>query len=260
MSTLSEALAPRSDQLNADELIAGPRTLKLTGGKITSDGRQQRMTLSYEGDNGKPFKPCKTMGRAMVMLWKLTDEGFTEQVKGKSVRVYRDPEVTFGAEGQVGGIRISHVSHIEKATSVKLTVSQGKKAIFTFHPMPTDASANRSDQAATETTIDDARDAIANAATLDDLKRVWLMKIMAPFRDELKAEMEERKAALAAFDDPATPQTPAQTRETLLMRIAAADDDATLTEIDGDFQASGLEGSDRDRVAEALEAARGRVS
>lgn len=136
MTTLSEALAPRSDQLNADDLIPGPRTIKITGAKVTKADRQLRITLNYEGDNGKPFKPCKTMGRAMVMVWGITDDDYEQQFVGKSIRVYRDPEVKFGDQGAVGGIRISHMSHIDAPKTVKLTVSQGKKSNFVFQPLP----------------------------------------------------------------------------------------------------------------------------
>jgi hypothetical protein len=89
MSTLAEALAPKSDQLNADDLIAGTRVLKITGARIAKDGRETRIILNFEGDQGKPWKPCKTMGRAMVMAWAITDEA---QFVGKSVQVYRDPD------------------------------------------------------------------------------------------------------------------------------------------------------------------------
>lgn len=190
MTTLSEALAPKSDQLNADDLIPGPRVLKITGGRTAKDGRQTRIILSFEGDQGKPFKPCKTMGRAMVMVWGLTDEGFASQVIGKSIRVYRDPEVTFGDQGQVGGIRISHMSHIDKPARRKLTVSQGQKREFIFHPLVTDSAATF--------TIDQARADIEFAASLDDLKTVWLRKSMTPFRANLQGDLDARKAALSA--------------------------------------------------------------
>lgn len=138
MTTLAEALAPRSDQLNADDLIPGPRVLKFTGVRVIKDGRDIKLVLNFEGDNGKPWKPCKSMGRAMVMAWGITDENITQMI-GKSVRVFRDPEVSFGDQKQIGGIRISHMSHITKPAQIKLTVSQGKKAMFTFHPLVTDA-------------------------------------------------------------------------------------------------------------------------
>lgn len=185
MSTLAEALAPRSDQLNADDLIPGPRTLKITGARIVRDGRDTKIVLNYEGDNGKPWKPCKTMGRAMVIAWAIEDES---QMIGKSVRVYRDPDVKFGDQGVVGGIRISHMSHIDKPANVKLTVSQGKKGMFTFHPLVTEASAG---------SIDAARTAIANAPDLDALKAVWTSKAMAPFRETLQPDLDARKAALS---------------------------------------------------------------
>ena len=137
MSTLAEALAPKSDQLNADDLIAGPRVIKFTKARISKEDRQTKIVLNYEGDNGKPWKPCKTMGRAMVMAWGITDEA---QLVGKSVRVYRDPEVKFGDQGAVGGIRISHMSDIAKPAIIKLTVSQGKKSLFTFHPLVTETA------------------------------------------------------------------------------------------------------------------------
>lgn len=171
MTTLSEALAPRSDQLNADDLLSGPRVFKLTGGRVSSEGREKKLVLSYEGDNGKPWKPCKTMGRAMVMVWALTDEGFAQQIAGKQVRLYRDPEVRFGDQGEVGGIRISHMSHIDKPVSIKLTVSQGKKSIFTFHPLPT-AAAKPIDLEAAQKWADDHLGFVAGSMTTERLAEV----------------------------------------------------------------------------------------
>lgn len=183
-----EALAPRSDQLNADDLIAGPRVIKITGARIVRDGRDTKIVINFEGDNGKPWKPCKTMGRAMVMVWGITEP---EQLVGKSLRLYRDPEVRFGDQGAVGGIRISHMSHISGKKAVKLTVSQGKKGNYEFSPLVTEVKPEP---------IDQARNAIANAPDLEALKNVWLAKSMAPFREQLQADLDARKAALSAID------------------------------------------------------------
>lgn len=191
MSTLAEALAPRSDQLNSDDLIPGPRVLKITNAKIVNDARQLKVVLNYEGDNGKPWKPCKSMGRAMVMAWGITDES---QFVGRSVMVYRDPEVSFGDQKQIGGIRISHMSHLEKDASVKLTVSQGKKAIFTFKPL-----AGPSEPA--PLTLEDARADLEVASDLAALERAWKRKAMAPFRDELAETLAFRKSQLTPAVD-----------------------------------------------------------
>jgi len=192
MSTLAEALAPRSDQLNADDLIAGPRVLKITGARIAKDGRETRIILNFEGDQGKPWKPCKTMGRAMVMAWAVTDEA---QFVGKSVQVYRDPTVKFGDQGEVGGIRVSHMSHIAKPVNIKLTVSQGKKGMFTFHPLVTVVPGTDG------LTLEQARADMDEAADLDALKAVWVRKTMAPHREALQDHLEERKAVLAFADN-----------------------------------------------------------
>lgn len=209
MTTLAEALAPRSDQLNADDLIAGPRTLKITAARIAKDDRQTKIIINYEGDNGKPWKPCKTMGRAMVMAWAITDEA---QLVGKSVRVYRDPEVKFGDQGAVGGIRISHMSDITKQVSIKLTVSQGKKGMFTFAPL-------LSEVAKPKKTADEwANDHIAfvtGAATLERLDAVQLSgkpsmdKLgSGPVYDRVTAAYAKRLAELSPADDDADPFEP----------------------------------------------------
>lgn len=192
MSTLAEALAPKSDQLNADDLISGNRVLKITGARIAKDGRETRIILNFEGDQGKPWKPCKTMGRAMVMAWAITDE---EQFVGKSVQVYRDPTVKFGDQGEVGGIRVSHMSHIAKPVNIKLTVSQGKKGMFTFHPLVTVVPGTDG------LTVEQARIDMDEAADLDALRAVWTRKAMAPHREALQEHLDERKAVLAFADN-----------------------------------------------------------
>lgn len=222
MSTLTQALAPKSDQLNADDLIPGPRTIKITGARIGKDERQLRITLSFEGDNGKPFKPCKTMARAMVLVWGITDENFAEQFVGKSIRVYRDPEVKFGDQGAVGGIRISHMSHIDSAKTVKLTVSQGKKANFVFQPLPTLAATGGNADAAANW----ANGYIAKLETFGDLAaveahetaRAAKLAELGQKRPELHKLVIEalavRKAALADdwSDDTHQPPTDASPR------------------------------------------------
>ena len=48
--------------------------------------------------------------------------------------LYRDPNVTFGGV-QVGGIRISHMSHIDREMRFALTVSQKKRAAYAVRPL-----------------------------------------------------------------------------------------------------------------------------
>ena len=129
MNDMAATIAPKSDQINADDLIAGPRTITIREVKI-APGTEQPVAVFFEGDNGKPFLPCKSMRRVMVALWGPDASAYT----GRAMTIYRDPSVTWGGM-EVGGIRISHMSHIDKTTVVVLTATKKARKPFTVHPM-----------------------------------------------------------------------------------------------------------------------------
>lgn len=120
---------PKSDQINADDLIGGPRTITITRMAIdpTSD---QPVGVYFEGDNGKPYKACKSMRRVMIHAWGPDASKYA----GQSMTIYRDPSVMFGGM-QVGGIRISHMSGIDKPLTMALTATKAKRALFTVKPL-----------------------------------------------------------------------------------------------------------------------------
>lgn len=108
----------KSDQLNADDLIGGPITARIVNVRVTG-GDQQPVTVELDGGH-KPWKPCKTTMRVLAALW---GPRAGEWV-GRTVRLYRDPAVKYGGV-EVGGIRISGMSHIDKPKV--LTLSSSKK-------------------------------------------------------------------------------------------------------------------------------------
>lgn len=122
MTDLSTTIDPKSDQLNADDLIAGPRTITITRVVGNSD-KDQPISIFFEGDKGKPYKPCKSMRRVLVQLWGKDGGAYT----GRAMTLYRDPKVKFG-DIECGGVRISHLSHIESDIQLVLTATRGKKA------------------------------------------------------------------------------------------------------------------------------------
>jgi hypothetical protein len=182
---LSKFVEAKSDQLNADDLIGGPRTITVRDVKETGD-KEQPISIYFEGDNGKPYKPGKSMRRVMCQIWAPKASDWPQ---GASMTLYRDPSITFG-KLEVGGIRISHMSHMDAERTVPLTVRQGQKAGFKVKPLQMQG------QAPAEATIEDARGAIKGAANLEALEKAWRSKGMAPFRDQLQADMEARKAQL----------------------------------------------------------------
>jgi len=130
MTDLSQTVAPKSDQMNADDLIAGPRTITIR--RVTADpsSPEQPVAIYFDGDNGKPYKPCKSMRRVMIAAWGADGA----QYPGRSMTLYRDPSVQFGGM-QVGGIRISHMSHIDRDLTMALTVTKARRAGFTVRKL-----------------------------------------------------------------------------------------------------------------------------
>lgn len=124
MSTEEDSIArfivAKSDQLNADDLVAGPITVRIHGARVTG-GAEQPVTVDI-GPDHRPWKPCKTSMRVLAALW---SERPSEWV-GRSIRLYRDPTVKYGGV-EVGGIRINGMSHIDGAKRITLAASKKAK-------------------------------------------------------------------------------------------------------------------------------------
>lgn len=118
---LASTVIPKSDQLNADDLISSPRTIRITAVKSGSTP-EQPVSIFYEGDAGRPYKPCKSMRRILISIWGDESSAYV----GRSLTLFRDPNVRFGSD-ETGGIRISHASDIEEAMTIALTVTRGKR-------------------------------------------------------------------------------------------------------------------------------------
>lgn len=129
MSDMGSAIVPKSDQLNADDLLTGPLTIRIREVAVKA-GQEQPVSIFYENDNGKPYKPCKSMCRALVSAWGPDASKYA----GRSLTLYCDPTVKWGGMA-VGGIRISHMSDIPESLTMALTVTRGNKKPFTVRPL-----------------------------------------------------------------------------------------------------------------------------
>lgn len=130
MSNMLQAIVPKSDQLNSDDLIGRSLTIKVT--KVSILAGEQPVSIHYEGDAGKPYKPCKSMCRVLVDAWGAD----ANQYVGRSMTLFRDEKVTWAGLA-VGGIRISHLSHIEKEKTMVLTATKQTRKPFTVKPLAT---------------------------------------------------------------------------------------------------------------------------
>lgn len=125
---LNNSIIPRSDQINSDDLIAGPLTIKIA--KVEAGNSEQPVVIHYENENGRPWKPSKSMRRVLVCIWGSEGNAYV----GKRLTLYRDPGIKFGGEA-VGGIRISHASDIAQPVQIALTETRGKRKPFRVEPM-----------------------------------------------------------------------------------------------------------------------------
>ena len=131
ISNLRDTATPKSDQLNADDLINTTKIIRITGVK-RGTSKDQPISIEYDNMQGRPFKPCKSMRRVLIAAY---GEDGREWI-GKSMKLYADPDVKFGGV-KVGGIRISHLSDIDKTMSIMLSVSKGRREPVTVSKLPT---------------------------------------------------------------------------------------------------------------------------
>jgi hypothetical protein len=128
MSDMSKVIVPKSDQINADDLLAGPQTIRITSVKV-SPGTEQPVSIYFEGSD-KAYRCCKSMARVLVTAWGADSAKYV----GRSMTLYCDPKVKWGGM-EVGGIRISHMSDIAKPITLALTMTRANKKPFTVQPL-----------------------------------------------------------------------------------------------------------------------------
>lgn len=117
---MTESITPRSDQQNFDDYLTGPRTV--TVDKVTRGSAEQPVDIHLVEYPGKAYRPSKSMRRVLVFAWGKDASAYV----GRRLRLYGDPEVKFGGQ-KVGGIKISHLSHIDQSLTIPLTETRGTR-------------------------------------------------------------------------------------------------------------------------------------
>ena len=148
---------PRSDQWNTDDFVGGSRTFTIAG--VKPGKAEQKYDIDLAEGEGRVWRPPPTVVRLLIAAWGDESDAWI----GRRVTLKLDDSVRFGPE-VVGGIRISHLSHITKQLKVASTVKRGKKTPVIIDPLP-DAPVDPSKVPAAVT-------AINNAATLDALNSI----------------------------------------------------------------------------------------
>lgn len=191
---VSKAIQAKSDQLNADDLLGGPITIKIRDVNVDFTS-EQPISVFYDGDNGRPWKPCKTAARCLAAVLGANAANWI----GLSCTIYNDTTVTW-AGAAVGGVRVSHIQGLEKTRHLQLAKTRGKKSVVTIHPLVvTSDTPNEPDKPPVDLTphLIAARDA-ASKGTEDF--RAWWKSASGEGQTAAKSIMDELKKTAADVD------------------------------------------------------------
>lgn len=182
---ITDALAPTSDQLDAVELVS-PRTFTIADGSRLGQREGKVVAEIRLVDFDRVWRPSKGMLDVLAKLWGTNAKEWV----GRSVTLYNDTEVTFGKD-KVGGIRISHMSHIDKATTVQIRGrgQGGRKIAWKVQPLTAPTTAPAPPPEPTE----------ADVAACDDVTvlRGWWQQS----GDERRAQIQARVGELTEGGD-----------------------------------------------------------
>jgi hypothetical protein len=173
---LSRTIIAKSDQLNADDLLTGSRTFTVVEVREGSEEQPVSIVLA-EWPRNRPFKPSKTVQRILAYCWGAETDDWP---KGARMTLFRDEKVKWAGE-EIGGIRVSHLSHIDGPQKVALQESKHKKTLHTIQPLPDEPPAPP------EPTADEV------AASTDKAELGAMWKRSSP---ERRAQIEARVADL----------------------------------------------------------------
>ncbi len=173
---ISDTLAPKSDQLDAVELlITGPQVFTVS--KVSKGNGEQPVQI-HLAEFDRPWRPGLSMRRVMVACWGKD----AHQYVGRSVHLWCDPRVSFGGS-EVGGIRILALSHIDKPRTIPLPVTRGRTAPYKVDVLKVEApqQATKADDAMIATLdalykqkgIGDGERADLSSITVDDARNLW---------------------------------------------------------------------------------------
>lgn len=120
----------RTDQWNADDFIAGPRTFTIA--EVRPGKAEQQYDIELVEGEGKSWRPPVQVLMLLVAAW--GDDAIAW--RGRRVTLYRDESVKFGPD-QVGGIRVSNMSDLPdgKPFRTKVTATRGKRITVSAEPL-----------------------------------------------------------------------------------------------------------------------------
>lgn len=183
---MTESIAPKSDQMDYEDLIGGERIFTI---REVRKGPSVEQPIEIVLDEfPRPWRPAKTVRRILVAGWGTDGSRYV----GRRVLLFGDPTVKWAGQ-PVGGIRVKAMSGIDKPLTVALTVARGKRAPFTVEPLPDAAPSSP----VRHLTPED----IAACTSIEELRGMW--QAASPDVQQLiQQRVEELRAQVATLPTP----------------------------------------------------------
>lgn len=185
---MTPTIVPRSDQLNADSFMGGPKTYTIAKVSGNEGNAEQPVNFHFEGEP-LVFRPCKSMRRVIVKIWGPDASKYA----GRSMTIYRDPKVKWGGM-EVGGIRISHMTGIDKPETMALTETRSARKPYTVQPLKVEPKTDKVAEGVAELI-----ERIKTSDNIDEIEgdpsvvkqRAWLVKNRPELAEQINAAIEE---------------------------------------------------------------------
>ena len=118
---VSFALEAKSDQLNAVDIMGTDLIIKIREVRVNQG--DQPVSVFFEGDHNRPWKPSKGMLRILAGAWGRDSSAWV----GKYAKLFFEPSVIYAGK-PVGGVRIRSLSDIPaNGLTFALTISRQKR-------------------------------------------------------------------------------------------------------------------------------------
>lgn len=183
---ISGTIQPNSEQVNAEDLLAGEQTVTITA--VEAGTKDQPVFIHLKEFPGRTYRPGKSMRRVLVVAWGTEASAYV----GRQLTIFNDVNVLWAGK-PVGGIRISKMSHIAGAVTVALTVTRGQRKPFVVQPMNVP-------EKPPQDVVDAVLADLMAASSLESLKAAWDLAGVRGVQShpDLIAAKEARKAELSA--------------------------------------------------------------
>lgn len=118
----------KTDQLNYEDFLGGITRMVTIAG-VTAGTKEQQYDIAIEGDR-RAWRPPPTVLKLLVEAW----QDDAKEWVGRRAVLYGDPEIKFGPK-KVGGIRVSHLSHIDGPVEAMLSETRGARVKHIVEPL-----------------------------------------------------------------------------------------------------------------------------